>query len=117
MKNVGCCSEMYYCSESKFRRTSHGGGIGARNPLPAPYRRHASPFESNRWSLARSRGGSECICVTPNRFPRPSSPGMPGSIQANIGVEFIGVSWRLKASRTGIESEGPWAERCAGKSP
>jgi hypothetical protein len=38
------------------------------------------------------------------------------SIRANVGVEFIGVRWSSKASRSGIESEG-WAERCAGKSP
>ena len=39
------------------------------------------------------------------------------SIQSDVGVEFIGVSWRSKASRSGIESEGPWAEREDGKSP
>eukprot|EP00982_Pelagococcus_subviridis_P005182 29508-Pelagococcus_subviridis.AAC.2 len=38
------------------------------------------------------------------------------SIQSDGGVEFKGVRWSLKASRSGIEREG-WAERCAGKSP
>jgi hypothetical protein len=38
------------------------------------------------------------------------------STQSDVGVEFKGVSWRSKASRSGIESEG-WAEREDGKSP
>ena len=38
------------------------------------------------------------------------------SIQSDVGVEFKGVSWRSKASTSGIESE-VWAERDAGKSP
>ena len=38
------------------------------------------------------------------------------SIQSDGGVELKGVSWRSKASRSGIESEG-WAERHDGKSP
>ena len=37
-------------------------------------------------------------------------------LQSDVGVEFKGVRWRSKASRSGIESEG-WAERIAGKSP
>jgi hypothetical protein len=32
-------------------------------------------------------------------------------------VEFKGVRWSSKASRAGVESEGPWAERRAGQSP
>ena len=37
-------------------------------------------------------------------------------LQSDVGVEFKGVRWRSKASRSGIESEG-CAERCAGKTP
>ena len=43
--------------------------------------------------------------------------GSMDSMRANdVRVELKGVGWRRKASRrVGIESEGPWAERCAGK--
>jgi hypothetical protein len=43
-----------------------------------------------------------------------------GSTRANVGVELKGVRSGVERRRgvcVGIESEGPWAERNAGKSP
>eukprot|EP00982_Pelagococcus_subviridis_P010586 31011-Pelagococcus_subviridis.AAC.8 len=46
------------------------------------------------------------------------SPEGRGSVRANVGVELKGVSrWSCEASRTGVESGGPWAERDDCKSP
>ena len=52
-----------------------------------------------------------------NRASEPHAEGR-SIVQSDVGVKFIGVSWSCEASRcVGIESEGPWAERDAGKSP
>eukprot|EP00982_Pelagococcus_subviridis_P006279 30041-Pelagococcus_subviridis.AAC.10 len=83
-----------------------------RSPAKIPARSAAINSETE---YRRNAAASRSMATASTKHP--VKCGTEGhSIQANVGVEFIGVSWRSKASRTGIERKG-WAERHAGKSP